>query len=82
MIPQCRDQGLGISAFSPLARGLLSCDFSSVRNKTDFFTQEMYADVTSLNIAQSVERVAKIVALLPLRLLKPGCLITQEPTAC
>ncbi|PSH17328.1 alcohol dehydrogenase [Yersinia pseudotuberculosis] len=59
MIPQCRDQGLGISAFSPLARGLLSCDFSSVRNKTDFFTQEMYADVTSLNIAQSVERVAK-----------------------
>lgn len=59
MIPFCRDQGLGISVFSPLARGLLSCDFNSVRNKTDFFTQEMYADATSLNIAQSVSRVAE-----------------------
>ena len=28
MIPFCRDQGLGVSVFSPLARGLLSCDFN------------------------------------------------------
>lgn len=59
MLPFCRDQGLGVSVFSPLARGLLSCDFNSVRNKTDFFTQEMYADTASLNIAQSVNRVAQ-----------------------
>ncbi|PKH20890.1 alcohol dehydrogenase [Enterobacterales bacterium CwR94] len=58
MIPFCRDQGVGISVFSPLARGLLSCDFNSVRNKTDFFTQEMYADLASRNIAESVSRVA------------------------
>jgi aryl-alcohol dehydrogenase-like predicted oxidoreductase len=59
MLPFCRDQGLGVSVFSPLARGLLSCDFNSVRNKTDFFTQEMYADTASLNIAHSVNRVAE-----------------------
>ncbi|MBB1200149.1 aldo/keto reductase [Enterobacteriaceae bacterium 89] len=58
MIPFCRDQGLGVSVFSPLARGLLSCDFHSTRNTTDFFTQEMYSDATSLEIAQSVSRVA------------------------
>ena len=58
MIPFCRDQGVGVSVFSPLARGLLSCDFHSTRNTTDFFTQEMYSDTTSLEIAQSVSRVA------------------------
>ncbi|WP_127960239.1 aldo/keto reductase [Serratia microhaemolytica] len=65
MIPFCRDQGLGISVFSPLARGLLSCDFNSVRNKTDFFTQEMYADATSLNVAHSVNRVAQARGVAP-----------------
>lgn len=65
MIPLCRDQGLGISVFSPLARGLLSCDFDSVRNKTDAFTQEMYADATSLKVAQSVKRVALIRGIPP-----------------
>lgn len=37
----------------------MSCDFNSVRNKTDFFTQEMYADATSFNVAQSVSQVAQ-----------------------
>lgn len=59
MIPFCRDQGIGVSVFSPLARGLLSCDFNSIRNKTDFFTQEMYADTASMNVAESVSRVAQ-----------------------
>ncbi|QKJ88371.1 aldo/keto reductase [Paramixta manurensis] len=59
MLPFCRDQGLGVSVFSPLARGLLTGDLNSVRNKTDFFTQEMYADATSLNVAESVCRVAQ-----------------------
>ncbi|MGY3011203.1 aryl-alcohol dehydrogenase-like predicted oxidoreductase [Ewingella americana] len=65
MIPFCRDQGLGVSVFSPLARGLLSCDFNSVRNQTDFFTQEMYADGTSRNVAQSVSHVAQLRELPP-----------------
>lgn len=59
MIPFCRDQNIGVSAFSPLARGLLTCEFGSVRNKTDFFTHEMFSDSVSQEIARSVARVAK-----------------------
>lgn len=59
MIPLCRDMHIGVSAFSPLARGLLTSSFDSVRNQTDNFTQEMFGDETSLEIARSVARVAK-----------------------
>lgn len=59
MIPFCRDQGLGVSVFSPLARGLLTGDAQSTRNQTDFFTQQMYADEASFEIARSVQRVAQ-----------------------
>jgi aryl-alcohol dehydrogenase-like predicted oxidoreductase len=59
MIPFCRDQGLGVSVFSPLARGLLTGDAQSTRNQTDFFTQQMYADEASFEIARSVQRVAR-----------------------
>jgi len=59
MIPFCQDQGIGVSVFSPLARGLLSGDANSTRNQTDFFTAQMYGDPASLEIAQSVQRVAK-----------------------
>jgi aryl-alcohol dehydrogenase-like predicted oxidoreductase len=58
MIPFCIDQGVGVSVFSPLARGLLSGDAQSVRNQTDFFTVQMYDDETSRNIARSVAEVA------------------------
>lgn len=59
MIPLCRDQEIGVSAFSPLARGLLSNDLNSVRNTTDFFTHEMFSDEVSREIAKSVARVAE-----------------------
>ncbi|POR55080.1 aryl-alcohol dehydrogenase-like predicted oxidoreductase [Paraburkholderia eburnea] len=59
MIPYCQDQGVGVSVFSPLARGLLSSDPGSTRNQTDFFTAQMYGDVASREIAASVARVAK-----------------------
>ncbi|HLX00651.1 MAG TPA: aldo/keto reductase, partial [Trinickia sp.] len=59
MIPYCLDQGIGVSVFSPLARGLLTSDRSSTRNQTDFFTAQMYGDKASLEIAASVARVAK-----------------------
>lgn len=58
MIPLCKDQNIGVSVFSPLARGLLTCDFNSVRNTTDFFTHEMFSDETSQQIARSVANVA------------------------
>jgi 1-deoxyxylulose-5-phosphate synthase len=59
MVPYCMDQGLGVSAFSPLARGLLTCDAASTRNQTDSFTTQMYGDKTSRAIAASVARVAE-----------------------
>jgi 1-deoxyxylulose-5-phosphate synthase len=58
MIPYCADQGIGVSVFSPLARGLLSGDAQSTRNQTDFFTAQMYGDHASLEIAASAARVA------------------------
>ncbi|WP_118181442.1 aldo/keto reductase [Paraburkholderia phosphatilytica] len=58
MIPYCIDQGVGVSVFSPLARGLLTCEPKSNRNQTDFFTAQMYGDDASAAIAESVARVA------------------------
>ena len=58
MIPFCQDQGIGVSVFSPLARGLLTGDAKSTRNQTDFFTAEMYGDEVSHRIAESAQRVA------------------------
>jgi aryl-alcohol dehydrogenase-like predicted oxidoreductase len=58
MIPYCQDQGVGVSVFSPLARGLLTSDAQSTRNQTDFFTAQMYGDTASREIAASVVRVA------------------------
>lgn len=58
MVPYCIDQGVGVSVFSPLARGLLTSDAKSTRNQTDFFTAQMYGDRVSHEIAASVARVA------------------------
>ncbi|SCK24795.1 aldo/keto reductase [Vogesella sp. LIG4] len=58
MIPYCIDQGIAVTPFSPLARGLLSGAADSLRNRTDNFTQEFYSDEVSYNIGKAVERVA------------------------
>ena len=58
MIPFCRDQGIAVTPFSPLARGLLSGNLQSLRNKTDSFTQDQYGDATSIDIATVVATVA------------------------
>jgi 1-deoxyxylulose-5-phosphate synthase len=58
MIPFCRDQGIAVTPFSPLARGLLSGNLESLRNKTDHFTQDQFGDQTSHNIAKAVAGVA------------------------
>ncbi len=59
MIPFCRDQGIAVTPFSPLARGLLSGNLESLRNKTDNFTQDQFGDQTSHNIAKAVATVAE-----------------------
>ncbi len=65
MIPYCMDQGIGVSVFSPLARGILTSDLQSTRNQTDFFTAEMYNDQASKDIAHSVAKVADARGCLP-----------------
>ncbi|MFP2769744.1 aldo/keto reductase [Oceanisphaera sp. KMM 10153] len=65
MIPFCMDQGIGVSVFSPLARGILTSDLQSTRNQTDFFTAEMYNDQASKSIAHSVAKVADARGCLP-----------------
>lgn len=59
MIPFCQDQGIAVTPFSPLARGLLAGDPDSLRNRTDGFTREQYGDETSLQIARAVAGVAQ-----------------------
>ncbi len=58
MVPYCIDQGVGVSVFSPLARGRLTSGAKSTRNRTDFFTAQMYGDRASQEIGASVARVA------------------------
>jgi len=65
MIPFCMDQGIGVSVFSPLARGILTSDLQSTRNQTDFFTAEMYNDQASKDIAHSVAKIANARGCLP-----------------
>ena len=59
IIPYCQHEGLAVTPFSPLARGLLSGNVDSLRNQTDSFTSEQYGDETSLNVARAVARVAQ-----------------------
>lgn len=59
MIPYCIHEGIAVTPFSPLARGLLSGEASSLRNRTDTFTNDQYGDENSRQIASAVVRVAK-----------------------
>ena len=59
MIPYCINEGIAVTPFSPLARGLLSGQFDSLRNRTDNFTLSTYSDDTSHAIAMAVADVAR-----------------------
>jgi 1-deoxyxylulose-5-phosphate synthase len=58
MLPLCKDQGVGVIPWSPLARGRLtrSWDEASARSETDEFRQRLYADGDRV----IVQRVAAI----------------------
>lgn len=58
VIPYCIDEDIAVTPFSPLARGLLSGQVDSLRNRTDNFTHATYADETSRQIALAVAEVA------------------------
>jgi len=60
MLPYCRDQGIAVTTFSPLARGFLARDSAAAgtaRTAHDLY-QEFYGDDIDLEIARRVREVA------------------------
>ena len=57
MIPYCRDQGIAVTAFSPLARGWLSGS-KKVRSETDGSFALFHGDALDLEIIAQVEAIA------------------------
>ncbi len=58
MLPYCLDQGIAVTAFSPLARGWLSGS-KAIRSKTDANFTNMYGDALDLEIIAQVEAIAE-----------------------
>jgi 1-deoxyxylulose-5-phosphate synthase len=65
MIPLCRDEGIGIIPWSPLARGFVAGnrrkeDFGeTVRSKTDEFSHSLYYQDSDFKIVERVTKVAQ-----------------------
>jgi aryl-alcohol dehydrogenase-like predicted oxidoreductase len=64
MIPYCRDAGVGIIPYSPLARGLLTRPYNTeptIRQKTDAFAELLLGGTTNvdIDIIGRVEKLAK-----------------------
>lgn len=57
MFPYCRDQGIAVTTFSPLARGFLARDAGTARATHDIY-QEFYGDDIDREIARRVSEVA------------------------
>ncbi len=63
MLPLCRDQGIGVIPWSPLARGRLArpADTKTERSETDRFGQYLYRKTVEAD-TQVIERVGAIAA--------------------
>jgi aryl-alcohol dehydrogenase (NADP+) len=61
MLPLCRDQGVGVIPWSPLARGKLTrpWDETTTRGETDEFGQKLYRDEDRAIIERVLEVAAK-----------------------
>ncbi len=64
MLPLCRDQGIGVIPWSPLARGFLAGNRDkqggeTVRSKTDDYAKGMYYQDDDFAVADGVSEVAK-----------------------
>jgi len=57
MLPYCRDQGVAVTTFSPLARGFLARAAGSARTAHDIY-QEFYGDEIDREIARRVRELA------------------------
>src|SRR5690606_16174831 len=63
MLPLCRDEGIGVIPWSPMARGRLTRDWdeTSARQETDEFGRNLYARTGDAD-RKVVEAVAKVAA--------------------
>ena len=63
MLPLCREEGLGVIPWSPLARGLLSRPRERMKGETTRSTNDVHADrlysTADFDIVDAVEQVAK-----------------------
>jgi aryl-alcohol dehydrogenase-like predicted oxidoreductase len=65
MIPLCRDQGVAVIPWSPLARGFLAGNRSrqdfgeTVRAKTDEYAQGMYYQDSDFDVVERVSEIAR-----------------------
>jgi len=57
MLPYCRDQGIAVTCFSPLARGWLAGS-KDTRSETDFYFSKNYGDALDLEIIDRVNAIA------------------------
>jgi aryl-alcohol dehydrogenase-like predicted oxidoreductase len=57
MFPLCRDQGIAVTTFSPLARGFLARDAGTARTAHDLY-QEFYGDEIDREITRRLNEVA------------------------
>jgi aryl-alcohol dehydrogenase-like predicted oxidoreductase len=57
MLPYCRDQGIAVTCFSPLARGWLAGS-KDTRSETDFYFSKNYGDAVDLEIIDRVNAIA------------------------
>lgn len=58
MIPYCRDQGIGVSTFSPLARGFLAREAGATTRSSHDVFQHFYGDDIDREITRRVRDVA------------------------
>jgi aryl-alcohol dehydrogenase-like predicted oxidoreductase len=59
MFPYCRDQGIAVTTFSPLARGFLARAEQTARTAHDLY-QEFYGDDIDREIARRVREIANV----------------------
>jgi aryl-alcohol dehydrogenase-like predicted oxidoreductase len=57
MFPYCRDQGIAVTTFSPLARGFLARDAGTARTTHDLY-QDFYGDAIDVEITRRVRELA------------------------
>jgi 1-deoxyxylulose-5-phosphate synthase len=85
MLPLCREEGIGVTPYSPLASGRLTRDWASestLRSETDQIAQSKY-DATADTDRQVVKRVARVAENLgvPRAHIALAWLLQKEPIA-